>query len=179
MTACQQCGAELTGRADRKFCSEHCAQKAKRERGRVALEPRQCAACGASFTPLRTNGVFCSAACAKKGKKRNPTPVKAEAKAAPELIAYLLSDSISGPSIGAELKRLKENPRKLESALRAHIAALIGDGPALWPVDSIGRAAFVLFVLDHGGQFYFRRVHEVAAKERKASRFVPGLAKPR
>ena len=50
------------------YCSERCRLNVKNARARVAreLEPRPCAECGAIFTPIRADGVFCKNACRQR-----------------------------------------------------------------------------------------------------------------
>ena len=43
--ACEQCGAELVGRGDARYCSDACKQAAHRARAKASAETGQCPTC--------------------------------------------------------------------------------------------------------------------------------------
>jgi hypothetical protein len=72
--ACEVCGRPIaygTWRRSRlDICSSDCWRERVNRRRRVAREPRDCAACGRSFTPTRRDAAYCSSACRQNAYRR-------------------------------------------------------------------------------------------------------------
>jgi hypothetical protein len=62
---CSRCGQPFVVHGTQVYCSIECAREERNERRREANErrPRECARCGKTFTPTRSDALFCSGRC--------------------------------------------------------------------------------------------------------------------
>jgi predicted nucleic acid-binding Zn ribbon protein len=72
---CCRCGRPFLGAMVRRYCSDECGERTRRERrDRRGPVPavRQCGTCGTGFRPQRSDGRYCSPACRQRAyRSRN------------------------------------------------------------------------------------------------------------
>ena len=90
---CKWCGKLFDGRSGhQKYCSDTCALKAKREQKEESRKRRieqmreegtlvkTCEVCGKKFESVRSDRRFCSPECGKKGRRKDPERLFADAQ---------------------------------------------------------------------------------------------------
>ena len=164
---CPQCNVAFTAKGKRKFCSQKCANRFSDARKRLKLPERTCETCGTAYKPRLRKQRFCSAECSNQCHNKNHKPKPradvshVESSATPpDLLAYILSDSIFSGAIPDEVAKLKATPKATRAAVRKLLDSELATTVCVWPSGSAGRLALLHYLLDFPHRPRFRRPHE-------------------
>lgn len=72
MATCPWCGMDFPKTGKRVYCSDNCRRQADKAKNRIrpgTLPIKTCPLCGREFRPEKRDTIYCSRACARKGRE--------------------------------------------------------------------------------------------------------------